>query len=137
MLRIWQYFLFFLVCLLIALALNLPARHLLQRTTLPDTVRVAGIDGTLLRGRAAQITIDRFPLYDVHYRFLPSCLPVLKLCYAIAFDRGELRAGFDLVNGDSEISQTRIDYPAADLMAYMSSPLLRPVGQCRPSGRFC
>lgn len=129
MVRIWHYFVFFLVCLVVALVLNLPAQHLLQHAQLPNTVRVAGIDGTLLSGRASQVTIERFPLDDVQYRFMPSCLPVLKLCYGIAYDRGELRAGFDLVNGDTEITDTRIDYPVADLMAYMPSPLVRPVGQ--------
>ncbi len=129
MIRIWQYFMFFLVCLVIALVLNLPAQHLLQHARLPDSVRVAGIDGTLLRGQAAQITLDRFPLNQVQYRFLPSCLPTLKVCYRIAYDRGELRAGFDLVNGDTEISETRIDYPIADLMAFMPNALVRPVGR--------
>ncbi len=127
--RSWRYVLFFLLCLAIALVLHLPVQHPLHQVKIPDTVRVAGIDGTFFSGQAAQITLDRFPLNAVQYRFLPSCLLSLKVCYRIVYDRGELRVGYDLINGDAEISETRLDYPISDLMAYMPNPLIRPTGR--------
>ena len=129
MVRIWQYLMFFLLCLVVALLLNLPVQHLLPHAQPPPGIQVAGIDGTLLQGRATRVSINRFPLDEVEYRYQPSCLPRLKLCYRFAYDRGELRAGYDLLNGDTEISETRIDYPVADLMQFVPNPLVRLVGR--------
>ncbi len=129
MFKIWKLTLFFLLCLVIALGFNLPLIHLLPHVKLPDTIQVSGVDGTLLKGRAAEITIDGFPIRGVDYRYRPTCIPLLKVCYRIDYDRGRVDVAYDVLNGDTEVSQTRIDYPVDELMAYVPNPLVRPVGR--------
>ena len=106
MFKIWKYFLFFLLCLIVALLFNVPVQNVLPYVKLPDTIRVNDIDGTLLSGSAGQVVIDDFPLRGVNYRYQPSCIPLLKICYYIDYDRGELQAAYDMLNGDTEVNRT-------------------------------
>ena len=115
MLKTWKYALFFLLCLIIALLFNLPIQNVLSYVKLPDIVRVSGVDGTLLKGKAREVAIDNFPLWGVNYRYQPSCIHLLKVCYYIDYDRGELQAAYDLLNGDTEVTQALIHYQAAEL----------------------
>jgi len=120
---------FFLLCLVIALLFNLPVQQVMPYVQLPNTIRVAGIDGTLLSGRAQEIDIDGFPIRELNYRYLPSCIPLLKICYRLQYERGELRAAYDLLNGDTEISDSLISYQVGELMPYMPNLLVRPAGR--------
>jgi hypothetical protein len=52
MLKLWKFTLFFLLCLVVALLINLPIQQVLPYVTLPATVQLAAIDGNLLKGRA-------------------------------------------------------------------------------------
>lgn len=128
MIKIWKFTLFFLFCLVLALGLNVPLTHLLPWVKLPDRVQLSGVDGTLLEGRVEQVLVNRFPLNGVQYRYMPSCIPQLKLCYRIDYDQGHLRVAYDLLNGDTEVTNTEIDYPVAALLAHLPNPLVKPVG---------
>ena len=88
MFRIWRYTIFFLVCLLIALIINLPLVQVLPWVKLPPEIQIEGVDGTVVSGKAQQITINDFPVRGVRYRYLPSCVALLKVCYRIEFDDG-------------------------------------------------
>lgn len=130
MIRFLKFFLLFLLFLAVALVINLPIQQLLPYAKLPRSVEIYGIDGRLLQGRAAEVVINRFPLRNVEYRFLPSCLLQLKLCYRIDYQQGQLQLGYDILNGDSELHRSSIDYPAAELLAQMDVALpVRPSGQ--------
>ena len=65
MIRLWKFALFFVLCLAIALLVNLPVQQVISRTQLPPSVRLAGVDGTLMRGQAREVVVENFPLYDV------------------------------------------------------------------------
>ena len=129
MFRIWKYMLFFLLCLVVALLFNLPLSQVLPHVELPRSLQVSGVDGNVLEGTAVEVRIDDFPIRRIEYRYLPSCIPMLKICYRIDYDRGQVQVAYDLLNGDSEISKTRIQYPVAELLKYVPNALARPVGR--------
>ncbi|MCP4389075.1 MAG: type II secretion system protein N [Gammaproteobacteria bacterium] len=129
MFRAWKYLLFFVLCLAIALVINLPIRQLLPHFQLPNTVTLSGVDGSVVSGRARQITINRFPLRDVSYRFAPSCIALLKICYQIDYAQGTALTAYDLLNGDVEVSESRAEYAASELAAYMPDMMVQPGGR--------
>ena len=129
MMKLWKLTLFFLLCLVIFLLLNLPIKQVLPYVELPPSIRLAGIDGNILKGRAAEIVINEFPVRGVRYRFMPSCIPLLKVCYKVDYDSGRMQLAYDVLNGDAEVSNSRVEYPVTALLAQFPSNL--PV---RPSG---
>ena len=127
--RLWKFTLFFLLCLLIALLFNLPVQQVLPHLRLPQTIRLAGVDGTVVRGEAREIVVEGFPFYDVDYRYLPSCIPLLKICYRISYRQGTAQVAYDLLNGDTEVSGARFEYPVPELAQYVPNLLVRPSGR--------
>lgn len=127
--KAWKYLLFFLLCLAIALAVNLPIRQVLPYVKLPNTVRLAGVSGTVVHGQALEVNVNRFPLRDVSYRFKPSCIPLLKLCYQVEYAQGVTEVGYDLLNGDTEVSQARVEYPATELAGFIPNMIVQPEGR--------
>lgn len=129
MFKIWRYTIFFLVCLLVALIINLPLVHGLPWVKLPPEIQVSGVDGTVLRGKAQQITINEFPVRGVSYRYLPSCVALLKVCYRIEFDDGRFDIAYDLLHGDTELSKARVAYPVTVLTPYFTPLPVQPIGR--------
>jgi len=132
MFRIWKYTLFFLLCLVVALLFNLPVQQVLPYVQLPPNLQVVGVDGSILKGSAAELRIDDFPIRDIRYRYMPSCIAKLKVCYHIRYKRGDIRVAYDVLNGDSEVSRSEIEYPVADLLRLLPNPaLVKPTGRLK------
>jgi general secretion pathway protein N len=131
MLRLWKYTLFFLLCLVLALLINLPVKYVLPYVTLPQTVRLTGIDGNLFSGSIVEVNLNDFPIRGIRYSYMPSCIPMLKLCYHIDYDEGQLQLAYDVLNGDTEVSRSRVEYPVATLLAHLPAPAL-----AKPTGRL-
>jgi len=131
MFKPWKFILFFLLCLALSLLFNLPIQQVLPHLKMSDSVRLAGVDGTLLKGRVESITVDDFPVRGVRYRFLPSCIALLKVCYRVDYREGRIELAYDLLNGDTEINRSQLDYPVAQLL--MRLPTATPF---RPGGRL-
>ena len=130
MLKLWKYTLFFLLCLVVALLINLPVQQVLPYVKLPSSVQLAGIDGSLFKGRAAEVRINDFPIEGIQYRYMPSCIALLKVCYHIDYDQGKVQVAYDLLNGDTEVTQSRAEYPIARLLALMpNTALVKPTGR--------
>ena len=129
MLKLWKFTLFFLLCLVVALLFSLPIQQVLPHVKLPNTVRTVGINGTVIKGTAQEISINNFPLREIRYRYLPSCIPLLKVCYKISYDRGEVRVAYDVLNGDTEITRTRIEYQAVELINHIPNVPVKPAGR--------
>ena len=129
MFKIWKFTLFFLLCLGVALLFNLPIAQVLPHVKLPDSLQLSGVDGNVLKGSADEVRINDFPIRGIRYRYLPSCIPLLKLCYRIDYDEGRVQVAYDLLNGDTEVSKTRIEYPVRDLLAHVPNALVKPVGR--------
>ena len=131
MLKIWQFTLFFLLCLTIALLFNLPLKQVLPYVQLPPAVQLAGIDGSILKGRAQELRVNDFPIRGLSYRYMPSCIPMLKVCYHVEYDEGEVTLAYDLLNGDTEVSRSQVEYPVTQLLKLMPNAAL-----VKPSGRL-
>lgn len=127
--RVWNYLLFFLLSLVIALVINLPMGQVLPHLKIPPTVVLDGVSGSVFGGRVQQVSVNRFPLRDVRYRLKPSCIVLLKVCYHVEYAQGTTRVGYDLINGDTEVDQTRVEYTVAELSAYMPKMMLQPDGR--------
>ena len=129
MFKFAKFALFFLLCLLVALLFNLPVQQVLPHVKLPSTVRLVGVGGTLIKGTAQEISINGFPLRTLNYRYLPSCIVSLKICYEITYEQGTMQLAYDVVNGDTEISHGRFEYPVTELVKYVPNMLVVPVGR--------
>ena len=129
MFKFWKFSLFFLLCLLVALLFNLPIQQVLPYVKLPNTVQLVGINGTVFKGTSQEISINGFPLRAFNYRYIPSCIPLLKVCYKITYEHGTTRFAYDVLNGDIEISRAMIEYPVADLLEHVPNLLVNPLGQ--------
>ena len=130
MLKAWRYTVFFLVCLTIALLFNLPLQQVLPHVQLPPQVQLAGVDGSVLKGSAQEIRIDGFPVRGLKYRYMPSCIPKLKVCYHLDYEQGEVQLAYDVLNGDTEVSRSDIEYPVNELMKLAPvPPLVKPTGR--------
>jgi general secretion pathway protein N len=128
MFKTWQFILFFVLCLMFALLFNLPVQQVLPYVKLPNTVRLVGVDGTVFRGTAQEMMINGLPLSALDYRYLPSCILSLKVCYEITCEQGTFHLAYDSLNSDTEVSQARIEYPVAELARHMPNLLVKPVG---------
>jgi len=125
----WKFVLLFLLFLALALLVNLPVQQVLARVDLPASVQLSGVGGTLFNGRVEVLTVNQFPLRGIRYNFMPSCLPLLKICYRVDYDQGRIQLAYDAVNGDSEISASRVEYPVAELLQRLPASLpIKPSG---------
>ncbi len=129
MFKLWRFTLFFLLCLVLALLVNLPIQQVLPHVRLPNTLRLDGIDGTVVRGSAQEVVVNDFPLRDVSYRYMPSCIPLLKVCYRMTYPQGTVQIAYDMLNGDTEINKLRIEYPASEIAQYINQIPVRPDGR--------
>jgi len=129
MFKTWQFALFFLLCLIFALLLNLPIQQVLPHLKLPPNIKLVGVQGTVFKGTAQEVVIDRFPLRAISYRNLPSCIPLLRTCYQISYDHGTVQFSHDVLNGDTEISDTRVEYPASELAKHVPNVPVNPLGR--------
>ena len=113
----------------VVMLFSVSVQQVLPHVRLPPSIQLAGVDGTMLKGKVSELRINDFPLRGVRYRYLPSCIPMLKICYHVVYNRGEIRLAYDLLHGDSEASRGEIDYPVADLLRLL--PVEAPAN---PSG---
>lgn len=127
--KLWKFTLFFLLCLIVALLFNLPIQQVLPWVNLPDQVRLSGVDGTIIDGKADEVVIDKFPLRDIEYHYMPSCIPLLKICYRVDYSQGKVEVAYDLLNGDTEVIGARIEYPVTELSRYVPNLIVRPAGR--------
>jgi hypothetical protein len=129
MFKFWKFILFFLLCLIVALLFNLPIQQVLPYLKLPANIQLVGVQGTVFKGTAQEIVIDQFPLRAVRYRNLPSCILLLKACYQISYERGTVQLAHDVLNGDTEVSHTRVEYPVAELVKHVPNVPVNPIGR--------
>ena len=125
----WKFALFFVLCLVIALPINMPVQQLLTHMQLPPSVRLSGVDGSVFRGQADEIVVEQFPLRDVDYRFQASCIPLLKVCYRIEYRQGNVEVAYDWLNGDVEISAAKLEYPVTEIARLVPNLLVQPSGR--------
>jgi hypothetical protein len=113
----------------VVMLFSVPVQKVLPHVRLPPSMQLAGVDGTVLKGKVSELRVSGFPLRGVRYRYLPSCLPMLKICYHVVYNRGEIRLAYDLLHGDSEASHSEIEYQVVELLRLL--PVEAPAN---PSG---
>ena len=120
--------LFFLLCLIISLALNMPLVHILSRVNLPEKLSISGLDGSILSGSVEQLLIDRIAVSNFQYQFNSSCLLSLGVCYQFQFEQGKGAVQANLFDQSLALSNFNMTYPLENLSAYSDKLLVQPTG---------
>jgi len=125
---VWKLALFFLVCLVIALLINMPVSQLLAQVTIPDKVRISRLQGTVLKGQAGELVVNQFPIRQLEYQADFSCLLTASLCYRIDFKDGTAVLSFNPVSNSIQVTGLEADIPIQSLAAMSSQLLVSPSG---------
>ncbi|MDH5356293.1 MAG: type II secretion system protein N [Gammaproteobacteria bacterium] len=119
---------FFLLCLIVFLALNMPLVQILSRVNLPEKLSISGLNGSILKGSAEQVLLDRIALNNFRYQLDSRCLLSFRVCYQTQFEqgKGELQAGLF----DQSLTMINFDmtYSLVNLSAYADKLLVQPTG---------
>ncbi len=128
MTRLWKPGLFFLLCLLVALLINMPLGQLLGIVKIPGNIRVFQPEGSLISGRIDGIDINQLLIQDLEYEANLRCLLSLGLCYQVSNPYGSLQVRYDPIAGSTELTQVNLEYPLQDLNRMMGTVLVQPTG---------
>jgi len=119
---------FFVLCLCLALIINMPVSHVLAQIKLPNNISLLGVNGTLFGGNIDSIVFNKIQLIDLDYDFRPGCLFKLKVCYAIDADQGQGLISANPVDQSIDLIGFEINYPLVNLAALSDKLLVRPSG---------
>lgn len=119
---------FFVLCLCLALIINMPVVHLLAQIKLPNNLLLSGIKGTLFNGHIDSLVVDKIQVDDLGYDFSPGCLLSLKICYDIEADLGKGKIQADPIDQSIDLNSFEINYPLENLAAFSDRLLVRPSG---------
>ena len=128
MARIWKPAVFFLLALILALAINMPVAFILGFVQLPNNIKVYNPQGTLLSGHVRGLELNQFLIRDLEYDAKLSCLFNLSLCYQISNSYGSLLARYLPLSLNSELTQVDIEFPLEDLDNIPGGLLVQPKG---------
>jgi len=128
---VWKPALFFLVCLVIALLINMPVNQLLAQVSIPDKVKISRLQGTVFKGQAGELVVNQFPLRQLEYQADLSCLLTASLCYRIDFEDGTAMLSFNPVSKAIEITGFEADIPMQRLAAMSNQLLVSPSGSLK------
>lgn len=120
--------LFFLLCLIMSLALNMPLVHVLSRMELPEKLSISGLDGSILNGTVEQLLIDRIVVNNFLYQLDSSCLLSFSICYQFEFEQGKGAVQANLFDQSLALNNFYMTYPLEDLSAYSDKLLVQPTG---------
>lgn len=126
--RILGLSLFFIVCLAIGLALNMPLVHVLAEIKLPANVRVSNFNGTVLKGRIDVLEVNSVQATGLQYRNDPACVLTLQWCYNVLFDQGEVRASANALDQSVTLTNSNLEYPVAQVVTMFPGLLVKPTG---------
>jgi len=119
---------FFVLCLFLALIVNMPVVHLLAQVKLPNNILLAGVKGTLFNGNVDSLLVNKIKVDDLAYSFQADCLLKLKICYDIEADLGNGQIQLDPVDQSLYLHNFEINYPLENLVAFADRLLVRPSG---------
>lgn len=121
--------LFFIICLAITLALNMPLAHVLAQIKLPGNIRLNNLDGTLLNGRIDVIEVNRVQATGLKYSSDPGCLLTLEWCYLVSADQGQLKISAGALNRQLMMTDAHLTYAVAELLPLFPALLVKPTGE--------
>jgi hypothetical protein len=129
MFKAWKFILFFVICLLLALVVNMPLAHLLPHLVIPPNVQIQALQGNLIAGNVGLVSVNRYPLSDLNYRLKPACFLSLEICYQIDNQQGKVNLSYQLMAGTASIKQSDINLPATEIKRFNPQLLVSPVGK--------
>ena len=129
--KIWKPALFFVLCLLVFLLINLPVTLILGQITLPNNIKVNGVKGQITSGTVSTIYVNQFPIHNVNYSADLSCLLALNICYQIDYLNGTGSISFNPLANEITIEQIDVDYTMAELWPLMGQLLVKPTGELK------
>ena len=124
----WKLVLFLLLCLFIALLINMPVNRVLEQASIPANIKITLLAGTLFKGQASELRFNGFPVRQLEYQADLSCLLTARLCYRFEFDNGEAHLGYSPFTNLIEITGLDVEVPVADLNAMSQQMLVSPSG---------
>lgn len=127
--RIWKPALFFVLCLIFFLVINLPVALILKQVTLPNNIKLHGVNGQIISGHIASVYANNFPIRDIDYEADLSCLLTLKVCYQINYQNGKANISFNPLSNHTVIEQLDVEYSMAELAPLMNQLLVKPTGE--------
>jgi hypothetical protein len=127
--KIWKPTLFFVTCLVVFIAINMPVVLILGQLKLPASIIFHGVTGQLNSGQIEELNANRFPIQDIRYQADLSCLFKFTICYQIDYQNGRAHVSFNLLSSKTEISELDVEYSLADLTPLMSQLLVIPTGE--------
>jgi len=128
---VWRPVLFFLVCLTVALLINMPARLVLNQVQIPANLKISRLQGTLFRGEVGELRVGQLAINQLTYRIDLSCLLTATVCYQLVFEEGLVRAGFEPISQTIRLSQLDAEFPIQQLAALGNQLLVSPSGRLR------
>ena len=134
MLKHWRQIIFFILCLLCFLAVNLPLSLLLERVQLPNQVRLYKPTGTLFAGEIAQLQVNQYVFQQVQFDWQAKCLLELSWCYRIALPEGQLLAAIAYPGPTIKLSELDMEFPVEAITRTMPNLLVKPTGRVRLKG---
>ncbi len=121
--------LIFILCLSVSLLVNMPLVHILAKVEIPNQIRLASVQGTLLSGNIDALEVNGLQASHLHYQNDLGCLLRLHLCFQLDFDQGLGRVSADLLNQNLTFSDTRISYPMEEIATLFPGLLVKPSGE--------
>ena len=119
---------FFVLCLSLALIINMPVSHVLAQFKLPNNISLSGVKGTVFDGNIDSLVVNKIQLSDLGYTFKPGCLLNLKACYEIDADQGQGQISANPIDQSIDLNGFEINYPLENLAAFSDKLLVRPSG---------
>ena len=124
----WKPALFFVFILIIALAVNMPVRHLVAWINIPTGVRVLQLQGNLFAGQVGTLLVNQLVIRDLEYRVDSSCLRNASLCYRLNFTGGSALIRYMPLSRSIEVSQLDAELSISNLGGMADQLLIKPSG---------
>ena len=124
----WKAAVFFLVCVVIAILVNMPVKTLLAQVNLPENIKVTGVRGTLLRGHVHELLVNRFPVQQLNYQADLSCLLKASWCYQLDYSDGSALLSLNAITQKIDLNAVNVEFPASLISTMTPQLLVSPSG---------
>ena len=121
-------FLFFFICLLLALVFTFPLRLALQWVQLPKDLEIRAVDGSVFSGSLGRVSYRELPLHNVRYSLGWDCLTNLSICVDFSFDEGQVVFEYFPLDKTAGIKQGNLLMPLNTPGLLPQNLLVKPKG---------
>ena len=103
----------FLLAFLCGALLNVPAIQLFHFIQLPPNVAVAGVEGSVSKGRVSRLEVQGYPISGLSFELKPTCFIKLAICYQASSDEEGIYLNLErsLLSASLQIYDSQVDIP--------------------------